>query len=191
LTFPSGLVNQGGMRLISFFRAGLVLIVSCWSLAAAEAPESFKAGEFSFKPPAGWTWVKTSSQMRAAQLEVGQGEGKAEVVFFYFGPSSAGGTQANVARWLSQFKEPKDQLKSQVDEMKIGKRKTTLVQAEGTYMSGRPGGPKTERPGSMLLGAIMESSQGHVYVRMVGSKETVLKATPAFKKMVEMAMGGG
>ena len=55
-------------------------------------------------------------------------------------------------------------------------------------MSGRPGGPKTPRPGSMLVGAIMESDQGNVYVRMVGSKAVAAKAKPAFTKMVKAAM---
>ena len=111
-------------------------------MLAAESPESFEAGEFTFKPPAGWTWVKPSSRMRAAQLEVGKADAKAEVIFFYFGPGSAGGTEANVARWLSQFQEPKEQLNSKVEELPGSKQKITVVAAEGTYLSGRPAGPK-------------------------------------------------
>jgi len=154
----------------------------------ADGPEGFKAGEFSFKAPKGWKWVKTTSRMRAAQLEVGKGEGKAEVIFYYFGAGGAGGTDANVARWLGQFKEPKDELKPKVEPMKVGDRKATLVRAEGTYMSGSPFGPKTPKPGSMLVGAIMESSKGNVYIKMIGAKKTASDATPAFKAMVKAAM---
>lgn len=154
----------------------------------ADAPESFKAGEFSFKAPKDWKWVKTTSRMRAAQLEVGEGEKKAEVIFYYFGQGGAGGTRANVARWLRQFKEPQDQLNSKVEEIKEGGRKTTIVQAEGTYLSGRPAGPKTPRPGSMLIGAIMESDKGNVYIRMVGPKAVASGAKPTFVKMIKAAM---
>ena len=172
-----------------FLILGLLLFTGgLFSSMGAEAPESFKAGEFSFKAPKGWKWIQTRSRMRAAQLEVGEGEGKAEVIFYYFGEGGAGGTDANVARWLGQFKEPKDKLNSKVEEMKVGARRTVLVQAEGTYMSGRPVGPKTPKPGSMLFGAIMESSKGNVYVKMTGSKKTVTGASKAFRGMIEAAM---
>src|SRR2546430_9646180 len=98
--------------------------------------------------------------MRKAQLKI-PGKDKndsAEVVFYYFGEGGAGGTQANVNRWLSQFQEPRDKINAKSEEVTIGKRKVTFVQAEGTYMSGMPGGgaPPVPQPNSMLLGAIMD-----------------------------------
>src|SRR5258708_7672171 len=114
---------------------------------AADAPSSFKVGEFTFMRPAGWEWIETaSSSMRKAQLKVTDAANKkesAEVVFFYFGEGSGGGTKANVDRWLTQFQEPKEKLNSKIEERTVGKRKVTYVQAEGTYLSGLPGGPKT------------------------------------------------
>ena len=41
------------------------------------------------------------------------------MVFFHFGPGAAGGVQANVQRWLGQFKEPADKLKAQITDETI------------------------------------------------------------------------
>src|SRR5262245_55021616 len=73
----------------------------------AEAPSTFKVGEFNFTRPASWEWVEVTSPMRKAQLKVKgkEGQANAEVVFFQFGSGSAGGVQANVNRWLGQFEE--------------------------------------------------------------------------------------
>ena len=157
---------------------------------AAEAPKTFKAGEFTFTRPEGWEWVETTSSMRKAQLKVPGPDGKqsAEVVFFYFGPGNGGGTQANVERWLGQFQEPKEKINSKVEEATVNKRKVTYVQAEGTYLSGMPGGPRTPQLNSMLLGAILEHDQGNVFIKMTGPMELVKASKGAFKQMVEGAL---
>jgi hypothetical protein len=152
----------------------------------AEAPVTFKVGEFTFARPAKWEWVEVASPMRKAQLKVPDaqsGEG-AEVVFFQF-PGGAGGTQANVDRWLGQFAEPRDKINPKIEETTVGKTKVTYVQAEGTYKSGMPGGPHTAMPGYALLGAIIESDSDNVFVRMTGPKELVKASSGDFKKMIE------
>ncbi len=157
---------------------------------AQEGPKSFQVGEFSFSSPESWHWVPASSSMRKAELQVlgKEKDQKAEVVFFHFGENSGGGTKANVDRWLGQFQEPRDQINAKIDEAKVNNHKVTYVQAEGTYMSGMPGGPKTAQPNSMLLGAILESPQGSVFVRMTGPVELVKASSADFKKMVEQAL---
>ena len=160
---------------------------------AAEAPKTFPVGEFTFARPAAWEWVPTTSAMRKAELKVESKDkkDKAEVIFFHFGESNGGGTQANVDRWLGQFKEPREKLNSKVDTAKTNGRTVTFVQAEGTYLSGMPGGPKTPQPNSMLLGAILESDKGNVFVRMTGPIGLVKEAQAEFKKMIESAAKGG
>ena len=160
------------------------------SAAAADSPATFKVSEFTFKRPANWEWMETTSTMRKAQLKVPSADKKesAEVVFFYFGESSGGGTKANVDRWLGQFQEPKDKIKSKVEEVTVEKRKVTYVQAEGTYMSGMPGGPKTAQPNSMLLGAILESDSGNVFIKMTGPAALTKASAEEFRKMVEGAL---
>jgi len=159
---------------------------------AAEAPKTFSVSEFNFARPANWEWVPATSAMRKAELKVESKDkkNKAEVIFFHFGESNGGGTQANVDRWLGQFQEPREKINSKVDTAKINGRTVTFVQAEGTYMSGMPGGPKTAQLNAMLLGAILESDKGNVFVRMTGPAVVVKEAQGEFKKMIESAAKG-
>jgi len=170
----------------------VLLVLGSIASFAAEAPKTFSVGEFNFTRPANFEWVPTTSSMRKAELKVESKDKKekAEVIFFHFGESNGGGTQANVDRWLGQFKEPREKINSKVDAAKINGRTVTFVQAEGTYMSGMPGGPKTPQPNAMLLGAILESQKGNVFVRMTGPAALVKEAQAEFKKMIESAANG-
>ena len=177
------------MKTRSFCLAiGLLWAVGSW---AAEA--SFKVSEFSFTPPTGWESVPVASQMRKAQLKVVDSKTKeaADVIFFHFGQGDGGGTKANVERWLSQFQEPRDKINAKSEEVTVGKHKVTYVQAEGTYMSGMPGAASTPMADYGLLGAIIESDQGNVFIRMTGPKKLVKASQKDFKKMVEGAVKGG
>jgi hypothetical protein len=169
-------------------RSLLAFILVTQAALAADAPATFPVSEFTFKRPVSWEWV-APTPMRKAQLKVpGPDKQNGEVVFFHFGEGNGGGTQANVDRWLGQFKEPKEQINAKVDEQTVGKRKVTYVQAEGTYLSGMPGAAKTAQPNSMLLGAILESEQGNVFIKFTGPASLVKSASAEFKQMVTGAL---
>ena len=53
------------MRHLNIFCLSVLFGAFALSSFAADGPESFKAGEFTFKAPKGWGWVKTTSRMRA------------------------------------------------------------------------------------------------------------------------------
>ena len=167
----------------------LPIVLSCFVAAfSVAAADAFKVSEFSFETPAGWRKLPASSSMRAAELKAGEGKDAPDVVFFYFGAGGAGGVKANVDRWLSQFKEPRDGSNTQTEEKTIEGVKVTYVTAQGTYLSGMPGGPKTEVANPMLLGAIVEGKQGSVFVRMTGAASDSKGQTAAFKGMIEKAI---
>jgi hypothetical protein len=165
----------------------LALAVLAAVLSAPAANETFKVSELTFKRPATWEWVPSTSPMRAAELRVGAQDGKsgAEVIFFYFGPGGAGGTQANVERWFSQFTERKN---DHSETKTVGKTKVTYVRTEGTYQSGAPMGPKTPLPNHALLGAIIEAPAGSIFVKMTGPHAIVKAAESEFRGMVEGAL---
>ena len=120
--------------------------------------------------------------MRKAQFSVPGKDGKAgEVVFFYFGGGNAGGVKANVDRWMKQFEDPQGQ---SVKTETVGGTKVTFAQAHGTFLSGRPFGPKTPKAGYGMLAAIVEGKQGAIFVKMTGPKETVDAHSAKLKKMV-------
>src|SRR5204863_3869276 len=161
----------------------LLFALLTFHLLGADAPKTFKVGDFNFTRPAKWEWVEVTSSMRKAQLKV-PGTDKsqsAEVVFFYFGEGNGGGTKANVDRWLGQFEEKSN---PKVEDVTVNKRRVTYVEVEGTYMSGMPGGARTAQPKSMLEGAIIESNEGNVFVKMTGPTAIVKEAKAAFRKMV-------
>jgi hypothetical protein len=168
-----------------FLVLGLLLLAT--ASLRAEAPANFKVGEFTFTRPAKWEWIETTSSMRKAQLKIPGADGaSAEVVFFEFGPRGAGDVKANVDRWLRQF-DPHHN--DNVNETNIGKIKVTFVQTEGTYHSGMPGGPTTPMSDYALMGAIMESESGNVFVKMTGPKGLVKSSMTEFKKMIESGPG--
>ena len=175
------------MKISFYLLAVSSLCAALNSLRAADAPATFKVSEFTFTRPAKWEWVESTSQMRKAELRLvdEKTKAKAEIVFYHFGQGGAGGIQANVDRWLGQFVEPRDKINAKTEESTVGKHKVTYVSAEGTYKNGMPGGPQTPMPNYALLGAIIEASEGSVFVKMTGPKELAKLATADFKKMVE------
>jgi hypothetical protein len=155
------------------------------ALPAQQTPEPVKVGSFSFVLPDGWKSVMPSSPMRKAQVEVTQGSAKAEVTFFQFGAGQGGSTADNLARWFGQF--PGSEQKRTTENVQVGPVKITFATTEGTFSSGMPGGPTTPIPGYALCGAIMENSEGSVFIKMTGPEAVVKASTEAFKKMVSDA----
>jgi hypothetical protein len=167
-----------------------ILTLSALGALGADAPATFQVSEFTFKRPEKWEWVPTTSSMRKAQLKVNDADKKnsAEILFFHFGPGNGGGVQANVERWFGQFQEPREKIGAKTEESKVGQHKVTWVRAEGTYSSGMPGGPRTPQPGYALRGAIIESEEGHVFVKMTGPASLVKSAEDDFKRMAESGL---
>ena len=142
---------------------------------------------FSFDPPKDWKSTPLSSNMRKAQFEAKSESGdKAEIAFFHFGSSGAGGIQANIDRWMKQFENPQGKL---VKTEKVGTVSVTFAQAHGTFLSGRPFGPKTPNPGFALTAAIIDGPAGSIFIKMTGPKAVVDQNTEPMKKMVHAAVG--
>jgi hypothetical protein len=153
---------------------------------AAEPEATFKVGDFTFTRPAKWESVQPGSSMRKAQLRVpGDKAQPTDVIFFHFGPGDGGGTQANIDRWLMQFRDAKNK---NVNDKTVGKRKVTYVSTEGTYSGGMPGQPSAELKEHALLGAIAESPNGNVFIKMTGPVAAVKAAEGDFRGMVEGAL---
>jgi hypothetical protein len=169
----------------------LALLLSLAVASAAEVPATFKVSEFTFTRPAAWEWIETASPMRKAQFKINSDDGKTtgEVVFFHFGQGQGGGTKANIERWLGQFQESRDKLNPKTEDTTIAGRKISYVSADGTYLEGPPGGQKTPRPGYTLLGAVIESDEGNVFIKLTGPAALAKASQPAFRKMVESALG--
>jgi hypothetical protein len=191
--FPNDFRYQTGMRslLNSILRLFLgISSLPCGTVLAADAPATFKVTEFTFTRPKSWEWVEVDSPMRKAQLRIVDEKTKssADVIFFHFGAGQGGDTKQNLTRWFGQFQEPPDQIKAKTEEITVRTKKVTYAQAQGTYLSGMPGAAKTPMKDHALIGAIIESEQGNVYIRVTGPAALVQRSTVEFKTMVEAAL---
>jgi hypothetical protein len=169
-------------------RTALAAVAFLFLSIIVVSAESAKVGAFTFAVPEGWKSVTPSSSMRKAQLEISQGSDKAEVTFFQFGAGQGGSVAENVARWFAQFPGSEDKRKS--ESVEAGPVKITYVTTDGTFSSGMPGGPTTPMTGYALCGAILESADGNVFIKMTGPEAIVKSSTEGFKKMVLEAAKG-
>ena len=180
------------MRLPAVVLAGLLAVAAS---SRADDQPAFTAGTFTFGVPTGWNSVQPASPMRKAELRVPGPEGtgaagEAIVTVFHFGPGQGGSVQDNVQRWFGQFGGDNDAIGAATASETIGKTPVTFARARGTFQSGMPGQPATPIEGQALLGAILESPEGDVYVKMTGPAPVVDRAEPAFVQMIRAACGG-
>ena len=138
-------------------------------------------GGLEFAVPAPWTQAQNTGMMTKAILNYPAEGGDPLVLKFYDFGGPSGGVEANVQRWISQFEGTPEVKK---DELTFGSTKVYFVTATGTYLDGMPGGPKTPKPDSTLLGAILTSDDTNVFIKMAGPKAAIAKAQEDFKKMV-------
>ncbi len=171
-----------------------VLVSSGLSFQAQEAkPGKVMAGSFIFKYSKPWVEKPSSSSMRAGELTykfaADQKLENIHAVFYYFGQGQGGDTDANLQRWVGQFQGTP---KSESEVVEINGNKVTFLTASGTYMesSGGPfSGKKTARPNYILLGAVIESSQGNVFVKLFGPSASVEEVKKPFRDLVRSALG--
>ena len=165
----------------------LALLLTLTAVSAS-AEDTLKVADLTFKTPAPWKVVPTSSPMRAGTLQIpAEGAEKPlEAVFYYFGGGQGGDTKANIDRWLGQFASPPE---SKTEELDANGTKVTVVTATGTYNDGAMFGPKTPKDNYTLLGAIVPGSDAPVFIKLTGPKDAVAKIADAFKSLAKSPFG--
>jgi hypothetical protein len=171
------------------------------SSAVAPVP-SAPAPKATALPPVEITWVdppewkrsERPNPMRKATYVVPRAAGDAEdgeVGVFYFGPGQGGGIEANVDRWVKQFKDvPPDRVKR--EDRKANGLLTHLIEVEsGTFNANVMGhGAEKLKKDYALLGAIVEAPSGAYFFKMTGPKKTVTGAKKAFNALIESVKAG-
>jgi hypothetical protein len=146
---------------------------------------------------AGVTWTIPSAweigperRMRIATYLIGGSTSNTDCAVFYFGEGQGGAVQANIDRWIGQFKQPDGSESSDAAtlvEREIGGLSVTTIDLTGTYtasMGGPMSGRTEDRPGWRMLGAIVEAPEGPVFFKLTGPEETVEAATHDFQEML-------
>lgn len=139
-------------------------------------------GPFTFAPGTEWKAKEQARAMSQGGLTITAKDLKEslDADFYHFGEGQGGSVEANIERWRKQFSgEPKE-----VAREKIAGGKVEILHLEGTFLVGSPFGQKTPKGNQALLGAILPSEEGAVFVKLVGSKEDVAKVAERFKALV-------
>lgn len=147
------------------------------------SPEEFgKTGALRWTAPDGWQPTKPASSMRLAEyVIVGQPE-PAELSIFYFGATGGGGVEANISRWVGQFRGEGSTPKR--SEEVINGMKVYHVDAAGTFDAGMAGGNVPPKEGQRMLGAIAESPVGLYFFKLVGPQELIAASEGDWRKFV-------
>jgi hypothetical protein len=146
------------------------------------SPEQFgKTGPLRWKSPDNWRAVKPASSMRLAEyhLPAEQGGEPATLTAFYFGKGGGGSIQANVDRWVGQFKklsgEPEQKTRT------VNGLKVHLVDATGTFTVGAAMGGGQAQSDWRMRGAIVESPAGNFFFKLTGPQATVTAHESSFE----------
>jgi hypothetical protein len=160
----------------------LVLMLLTVGGQAGQASQATAEGRLHFTPAAGWTTKPTTSMMRIAEFVLPKAEGDTEdasLIVYYFG-GTGGSVQANIDRWLGQIAQPDGRPTKQVatvTERRVNGMAMTHVDATGTLVAEvSPGSAERHnKPGFRLRAAVIQSSNGPYFVRVVGPAKTVAR----------------
>ncbi|MEO0529210.1 MAG: hypothetical protein AAF266_01400 [Planctomycetota bacterium] len=182
---------------MTLLRPRLVFVLSILSLVVPSSAEeatqqtiAIAGGALEFEAPSEWPEVTPGSRILEKELSVQPPEGTEAAPARLTLMSAGGSVQANLARWVGQFKGTEggaDRSAAETEELKPDGMPATLIDLSGTYMesAGGPFGPKTPRPNYRMVAAIVETGgSGNYFFKLVGPEQTVGPAAEEFKAMI-------
>lgn len=164
-----------------------LIVFACLTGRLQADPVNFVVSELTFTRPDSWEWLLPESQSRKAHLKIWSEKKNqwADVMFYVYEPGDDyGKPESCLKRWKAQFQE-RDQIKPKIETVASSKATITFAFMEGTYKIGKP---VTLLDDYALFGAIIQTSQGNVMIRMTGPSFLVHKALTDFKQMVGAAV---
>lgn len=178
----------------SLLTAAALLAVTVSSHAADEVkPAELKVGAYNFKVAAPWVAKKEPRAMSQGGFTLPGKDGVApvEADFYHFGQGQGGGIEPNLRRWQTQFLPDADGKPAAIEreEITVGGQKALLVTIKGTFLSGPAMAPKkTPMPGYAMIGAILHSGEGDVFIKVTGPEAPALATRDDIKKIVTAAL---
>jgi hypothetical protein len=164
----------------------LLWVLACVPLVAENAPVGL-----TYDSPSRWQTAAPLNPFRVAQWSIpawSRDADAGEVVVFYFGRGQGGDAASNISRWQRTLSTPEG-AKAEVElkERNVAGMKVSEVVAYGIYSSAVPmaGVPPVPKPGYGLAGAVVETPQGDVFVRMVGPEKLVKSNLATFRQLVD------
>ncbi|MCB1204174.1 MAG: hypothetical protein KDN18_07930 [Verrucomicrobiae bacterium] len=149
--------------------------------AAAGENSGGGASGLAYEVPEGWS-EKAGSMMRDLNFTFGaNGEGECYIARL---PGAGGGLSANVNRWRSQMgAQPlSDEEVNALPTRPLFGQPARFITVDGTFSPGM--GSNQTFPNYRLIGLILASDAGAVFVKMTGPKELVEQNSAAFDQFV-------
>ena len=173
------------------FAALIVNLISC----SKKSQQPLDLGPVTLQAPAEWTSTPPTTMMRKAQFSLPRVEGDSEdgeLVVYYF-RGEGGSVEANLRRWSDQFAQPDSTPSSEkaktatstVDDMPL-----TTMDLSGTYVAPvTPMDPtnRHNKPDFRMLAAVLETSEGPYFFKLVGPEKTIEKWADAYWEFVKSA----
>jgi hypothetical protein len=172
--------------------AVLLCLITSKSFADEMAPRdvTLADGALVFTAPAEWKSIEPANRIIEHELAVPAKDGEAEGAARLTIMAAGGSVEANIARWVGQFKGTEggaDRSAAKTEKLDIGGMPATLVDLSGTYVDSPRGpfGPKVERPDYRLVGAIVETKgEGVYFFKLIGPEKTVEEGAEKVREVV-------
>lgn len=135
--------------------------------------------------PTEWTRGQPSSGMRLAEFSIPGPGGAASLAVFRF-PGGAGTVDANIERWVGQFKnEDGSKPTPIIAKREAANLKVTSVDVGGSFAgSNMPGAPaQPALTTARMFGLIVEGDGDPYFLKLVGAKTTLDRWAPSWEKL--------
>jgi hypothetical protein len=163
----------------------LILAFALLTSSASVLAES--AAGLHWTAPAGWK-AGPPQVMRAATYAVTAAAGDtaaAECAVYFFGAGQGGSIEANIERWKGQFTNAGKPAAAVVSKRTTHGIPLTTMDVSGEYSGlGGPLAASKPVPGYRLLGAIVESPGGNVFVKFTGPAKTIAANKAKFDQLL-------
>jgi len=170
----------------------LIPLVAKAAESTAE-PQILGLAEGHLQLPVYGGWKKVKPRSRIVQYEfsipsIGDDEMPGRMTIM----AASGGLEANIARWVGQFRSgegnPLGKDAKRVEKKKIGGLEVHLVDLAGDYQDkpGGPFGPSVNRPNYRMLAAIVPTEgRGTWFIKLYGPQKTISAAKKHFDEMLD------
>lgn len=142
---------------------------------------------FTAKMPKAWASEEPENKMRTFQAKVPkEGEDKEDAQLQIFKMSGAGGAEETLKRWQTNQWGGQDSMEERREvKTKLG-GEATVATFSGTYTAMDFSPDKKEpKENFMMLGAIIPTSEGTFYIKLVGPRATIEANRDAFETMIK------
>lgn len=148
-------------------------------------PTLIEVAGITMRKPVTWVWTKPAQSMRTLQYAVpatDRNAPAAELIISVFAGNDGGPLEGNLQRWAGFFRqEDGSEAPAERSQLEAGDYTIWRQESRGAYMGMGQAAP---RPGYAQLGAIIETGDQRIFLRLVGPQESVESNRAAFDEML-------